>query len=151
MKRVFRLSLLVVGVLMVVPIMANAQNSNGAVVIKDTSCTVLGTESDAYGNLLTFDVFESVKVITPSRIYAKNVSCHGDLPDTMVSPDRALVLDYSNTGLECCVNFDGSWYSTTQWHETITPSGNVSLTCHFRGDEPAGSCSGDGVSGGGPQ
>jgi len=149
MKRVFRLSLLVVGVLMVVPIMANAQNSNGAIVIKDTSCTVLGTDSS--GNLLPFDVFESVKVITPSRIYAKNVSCHGDLPDTMVSPDRALVLDYSNTGLECCVNFDGNWYSTAQWHETITPSGNVSLTCHFKGDEPAGSCGVGDVGGEVPQ
>jgi len=43
MKKVYPLSLLVVGVLMVIPIVANGQILNGAVVIKDTSCTVLGT------------------------------------------------------------------------------------------------------------
>jgi hypothetical protein len=131
MKKVYPLSLLVVGALMVIPIVVNGQslNGNGAVVIKDTSCTVLGTA------LETFDVYDSVKVMTPSKNYNKNVSCHGDLPDGMDSPTKAVVLDFDNTGLKCCVNFDSHWFSTTQWHETITPSGNVSLTCHFKGDE----------------
>jgi len=145
MKKVYPLSLLVVGVLMLIPIVANAQ----AVVIKDTSCTVLGTVFvDGNFVLETFDVFDSVKVITPSKLYNKNVSCHGDLPDSMDSPAKAVVLDFNSTGVECCVNFDGNWFSTTQWHETITPSGNVSLTCHFKGDETAGAC--DGGGGGNP-
>jgi len=127
MKKVYRLSLLVVGVLIAIPIIVNAQG-NGAVVIWDDACTVLGP------NLEVFEVYNTVKVITPSKNYNKNVSCHGDLPEGMVSPANAVVLDYNNTGLECSVNFNGAFYSTTQWHETITPSGNVSLTCHFIGD-----------------
>jgi len=134
MKKVYPLSLLVVGVLMVIPIVANGQILNGAVVIKDTNCTVLDTALD------TFVVIESVKVTTPSKNYNKNVSCHGDLPYD--PPAKAVVLDFDNTGLNCCVMFDGQWYSTTQWHETITPSGNVSLTCHFTGNEPADGCGG---------
>ncbi|PIV21416.1 MAG: hypothetical protein COS40_07620 [Deltaproteobacteria bacterium CG03_land_8_20_14_0_80_45_14] len=146
MKKVYPLSLLVVGVLMVIPIVANGQILNGAVVIKDTSCTVLGTVfTNGEFNLQTFDVYDSVKVITPSKNYNKNVSCHGDLPYDMDPPAKAIVLDFDNTNLKCCVNFDGQWFSTTQWHETITPSGNVSLTCHFKGDEQADGC------GGGPQ
>jgi len=127
MKKMYPLSLLAFGVLMVIPIMVNAQG-NGALVIWDDACTVLGP------TLEPFDVFDTVKVITPSKNYNKNVSCHGDLPATMDLPDKAVVLDYNNTGRECSVNFNGTWYSTTQWHETITPSGNVSLTCHFIGD-----------------
>ncbi len=143
MKKVYPLSLFVIGVLMVLPITGNAQipDGHGAVVIKDSSCTVLGT-AFVDGNLTLefFDVYNSVKVVTPSRNYNKNVSCHGDLPDGMDSPPQAVVLGFDNTGLSCCVNFDGAWFSTTEWHETITPSGNVSLTCHFKGDEQPGGC-----------
>jgi len=135
MKKVYLVSLVVIGGLMVIPIVVHAQ----AVVIKDTSCTVLDT------NLQPFDVFDTVKVITPSKNLNKNVSCHGDLLDSVEPPVKAQVLDYDNTLLKCCVNFDGSWFSTTNWHETITPSGNVSLSCHFKGDEPTD------VSCGGPQ
>ena len=130
MKKIYLLSLLLVGALMVIPIIANAQG-NGAVVIKDTSCTVLGPNLPA---LITFEVYDTVKVITPSKNCNVNVSCHGDLPDGWTPPTNALVLDYNSTGWVCEVNFDGVLYSTTQWHETITPSGNVSLTCHFIGD-----------------
>jgi hypothetical protein len=129
---------------MVIPIVANGQILKGAVVIKDTSCTVLGTVFTNGGySLEPFEVYDSVKVMTPSKNYNKNVSCHGDLPDGMDPPTKAVVLDFDNTeGRECCVNFDGFWFSTTQWHETITPSGNVSLTCHFKGDEQPNGCGG---------
>ncbi len=130
---------------MVVPITGNAQilDGNGAVVIKDTSCTVFGTVlTNGTLTLELFDVYGSVKVITPSKNYNMNVSCHGDLPDGMDSPANAVVLGFDNTGLNCCVNFDGAWFSTAEWHETITPSGNVSLTCHFKGDEQPNGCGG---------
>lgn len=136
MKRVCLMSLLIVGTLMAIPIVAQSQ----AVVIKDTSCNVLDP------SLTPFTVFDTIKVITPSKNLTKNVSCHGDLPDGAVAPPNAVVLDFDNTQIKCCVNFDGNWFSTTNWHETITPSGNVSLTCHFNGDEPTdASCSVVGV------
>jgi hypothetical protein len=125
MKKVYLLSLLIVGTLMVIPIVAHAQ----AVVIRDTSCSVLDPLR------VPFDVFDSVKVITPSKNLNKNVSCHGDLLDGVEPPAKAIVLNFDNTLVKCCVNFDGNWFSTTNWHETITPSGNVSLICHFKGDE----------------
>jgi len=127
MKKLHRLSLLAVGVLMVIPVMANAQ-SLGAVVIRDTSCTVLGPDLEELVD------FPALKVITPSRNCNVNVSCHGDLPDGMIPPNNARVWDYDSTGWVCEVTFDGDMYYTTQWHETITPTGNVSLTCHFMRD-----------------
>ncbi len=126
MKKVYVLFLLIVGTLIGLPIVAHTQ----AVVIKDTSCKVLDPL------LQPFDVWDTVKVITPSKNFTKNVSCHGDLLDGMELPPNAIVLNSDNTGLRCCVSFDGNWFSTTDWHETITPSGNVSLTCHFKGSEP---------------
>ena len=129
MKKVYLMSLLIVGTLICLPIVAHTQ----AVVIKDTSCSVLDPL------LQSFDVWNTVKVITPSKNFNKNVSCHGDLLDGMEPPPKAIVLNFDNTGLRCCVNFDGYWFSTMDWHETITPSGNVSLTCHFKGNEPTDS------------
>jgi hypothetical protein len=126
--------MLVIVALGMVPMMAEAQS--GAVVIKDTSCTVLDP------NLQSFVVYDTVKVLTPSRNFNKNVSCHGDLPADIIPPEKAVVLDYETTGLMCCVTFDSHFFSTDKWHETITPSGNVSLTCHFEGDEPVSDCLG---------
>ena len=128
--------LLTVVALVMVPALAGAQ----AVVIRDTSCTVLDPSKNP------FDVFDTIKVITPSRNDNKNVSCHGELPPISEFPEKAVVFDYENTGgLRCCVNFsldpsNPDWVSTSKWHETITPSGNVSLTCHFKGGEPLEAC-----------
>jgi hypothetical protein len=110
------------------PVVADAQD--GAVVIKDTSCMVLDVDA-----INTFDVYDTVKVTTPSRNNNRNVSCHGDLPDGSILPDNAVVYNFMSTGWKCCVNFDGVWLATENWHEVITPSGNVSLTCHYKGDE----------------
>jgi hypothetical protein len=129
----FIILLAVVGLGMV-PVMANAQN--GAVVIKDTACTVLDLDSKT-----TFEVLNTVKVSTPSRNNNRNVSCHGDLSDRPENlppefpPLQAVTFDFEDTGFKCCVNFDGVWVSTDKWHEVITPSGNISLTCHFKDNE----------------
>ena len=125
-------ALVVVGLL---PGLAAAQN--GAVVIKDTACTVLDTDGQT-----TFTVLDSVKVTTKSANQNRNVSCHGDLLDRInpmsPAPPSALTFDYQKTGgVVCCSDFDGISLSTDNWHETITPSGNVTLTCHFKGNESA--------------
>ena len=49
------------------PVVADAQD--GAVVIKDTSCTVLDVDA-----INTIDVYNTVKVTTPSRNQNRNVS-----------------------------------------------------------------------------
>ena len=125
MRKLSLLSLPVLVCLMMVPALVEAQ----AVVIKDTSCTVLGV--DKVG---TFEVVNTTKVTTPSQNCNRNVSCHGDLSDqpSFVAPDKAVVFNHQNTDWVCLVNFDGVEVSTTSWHQVITPNGNVSLTCHFK-------------------
>jgi hypothetical protein len=123
-------ALVVVGLL---PALGAAQNA--AVVIKDTACTVLDVDGQT-----PFTVQDSVKVTTKSANQNRNVSCHGDLADrinpTLPPPPSAQTFDYKNTGgVLCCSDFNGTSLSTSNWHETITPSGNVTLTCHFKGDE----------------
>ena len=125
-------ALVVVGLL---PGLAAAQN--GAVVIKDTECTVLDVDG-----VSTFTVPDGVKVTTKSSNNNLNVSCHGDLSDRInptspLPPSSALTFDNQKPGgVVCCADFNGSTLYTTNWHETITPSGNVTLTCHFKGNEP---------------
>ncbi len=126
MNRRLSLQLLpVVVCIMMVPAFVGAQ----AVVIKDTSCTVLDLNQEAM-----FDVWDSIKVITPSENCNRNVSCHGSLSDqpSFVPPKSGVVFNYGNTGMECLVYFDGEPAYTTSWHQVITPKGNVSLTCHFK-------------------
>ena len=125
-------ALVVVGLL---PGLAAAQNA--AVVVKDTDCTVLDVDG-----INTFTVHDSVKVTTKSSNNNLNVSCHGDLADRDYPADppplSALTFDYKTTPntVFCCADVNGSTLYTTNWHQTITPSGNVTLTCHFKGDEP---------------
>jgi len=125
MRKASLLSILIVAGLMMVPALVEAQ----AVVIKDTSCTVLDVDKAG-----TFEVWNTTKVTTPSQNCNRNVSCHGDLSDVdgFSAPDKgAVVFNYENTGWECSVDFDGAQATTTSWHQVITPNGNVSLTCHF--------------------
>jgi len=124
------LALVAVGLL---PGLAAAQNA--AVIVKDTDCVVLDVDGTT-----PFAVHDSVKVTTKSANNNRNVSCHGDLADrmdpTLPPPPSALTFDSKNTGGGlCCSDFNGISLSTSNWHETITPSGNVTLTCHFKGDE----------------
>jgi hypothetical protein len=137
--------LLAVVALVMIPVVAGAQEVKHAVVIKTDSCLVVDLHPPFNDPpFTTFEVPDSVKVVTQSRNLNKNVSCHGDLSDGSsyenTPPKQAVTYDYENTGWQCCVNFDGVWASTLQWHETITPSGNVSLTCHFKGNEPTTAC-----------
>jgi hypothetical protein len=129
MKRNWMLFLLTVVALGTVPALAGAQ----AVVIKDTSCEVLSP------NGLDFVPIDTIKVTTPSKNCNINVSCHGELPAGAPIPDKAEVFNYDNTNLMCTTTFDSVQVSTANWHEVITPSGNVSLTCHFK-DCPPTSC-----------
>jgi hypothetical protein len=116
------LFLLMIAAFGMFPILANAQT--GAVVIKDTSCIVLDP------NGAQFEVFDTTKVNTPSKNCNRNISCHGEVP---IPPNKKVIFDKENTGWDCYANFDGLWIPTVNWHEVITPSGNVSLTCHFKG------------------
>jgi len=102
-----------------------------AVVIKDTSIVILDTAYNPY------EVFNTVKVMTPSQNCNVNVSSHGVLGDWYPEPlpTKAVILDYDVIPVPCIVNFDGIEVRTNDWHEVITPSGRVNLSCHFKCDQ----------------
>ncbi len=125
-------------VLGLIPGLAGAQ----AVVIKDTSCTFFD-----FDGRQTFEVpggvedLNSIKVITPSQNCNKNVSCHTEFENL---DGMAYIFDYDSphhgTFVSCWVEFyykDAEGHdipytlATENWHQTITPKGKVSLTCHF--------------------
>jgi len=137
MRKASLVCLLFVMGLMVVPAMVEAQ----AVVIKDDSCTFFGTDGSLFEAQGGVEDLNSIKVITPSQNCNKNVSCH----TVIEPPGQAYVFDYDSrnygTGFTCDVEFiytdqngieQRDLLSTENWHQTITPKGNVSLTCHFK-------------------
>jgi len=110
------------------PVMANAQ-SKGAVVIKDESIVFFNIDNNLMEVTLT-EMKGSTKVVTPSPNCNKNVSAHGKYPVT--PPGRSIVFDFDSTEVPCIVLFDGIPYATNKWHQVISRSGRVSLTCHFK-------------------
>jgi hypothetical protein len=142
MKKASFAWLLVVAGLVIVPISVQSQEVKSAVVIKNDSCTFFDIDGET---LITVpggtEDLDSIKVVTPSQNCNKNVSCH----TTIAAPEQAYVFDYDSrnhgTGFLCEVWFKYTdangikqeYSATTQnWHETITPKGNISLTCHFK-------------------
>lgn len=56
----------------------------------------------------------------------QKVTCNGTLPSGALPERGAVLLDFESTGREC-QTFVGS---TTDWHQVVTSSGRVALTCH---------------------
>lgn len=54
--------------------------------------------------------------------------CTGRLPEGSRLPDRPVVWTYEDVGGWCGIP---GWIVTTNFVQVITPSGQVSLTCHF--------------------
>ena len=57
-----------------------------------------------------------------------NVTVHGQVPPS--ASGAGARWDFGNTGIPCMI--DNTPYSTTQWQETVTPTGEVSMHCNFR-------------------
>lgn len=90
---------------------------HGATVTRDLACGIL---TPPFGSVTATD---SVFVLTPNG--HATLVCKGDLP-AGVGPEKAIVIE----GLLCHAP---GVTDTTESHTTITPSGEVSLTCHFVG------------------
>jgi hypothetical protein len=64
-------------------------------------------------------------VLTPSG--NSKISCSGSLPlDAAPALGRAVVWDFESTGIMCSTTYG----LTTDWHNVVTKSGRVTLTCH---------------------
>ena len=72
-------------------------------------------------------------VITPSGM--ERISCHGkaDYNGQAIHYDSTNALDASGAPLQC---FGVAGTTTSDWHEEVSASGQVSLTCDFTGVTP---------------
>jgi hypothetical protein len=90
-----------------------------AVVIKDLSCLLY----DGNG-AITFTT-QSQSVGTPSANGNAMLSCHAVVPN---DTGKAAHFDYESTGVECITIFG----STQNWKETVSASGQATLSCKYK-------------------
>jgi hypothetical protein len=67
-------------------------------------------------------------VVTENANGSWNAACSGSLPEGSRLPDRTVVWTVEDVGGGCGIP---DWIWTTDFNEVITPSGQVTLTCHF--------------------
>lgn len=67
-------------------------------------------------------------VVTENPHGSWSAACSGRLPEGSRLPDRSVVWTVEDVGGGCGIP---GWIYTTDFQEVITPSGQVSLTCHF--------------------
>jgi hypothetical protein len=91
--------------------------ANGAVVIQDFACGLI----DGDGNFIV--TYGTIEVQNPSG--HATLKCHA----TGVANDTgsAVHWDITNTGVDCGTSYG----STADWHETVSTSGNATLTCQY--------------------
>ena len=115
-------ALAVVAVLLVVPATGSASSGNGkgALQISGSTCNLLD------GNGAPFQVTSPTKnVYAPDGSWNLTCKAKGAPNGTGAS----VTWTFANTGL-LCFDLTGQM-STTVYSETVSASGNVSLTCHF--------------------
>ncbi|HEX8944304.1 MAG TPA: hypothetical protein VF785_14290 [Gemmatimonadaceae bacterium] len=99
--------------------------SNGAIVISiQTPCHFF----DGNGNwTLAIGDCDFHIVVTPGGVIL-NLTARGQVPPA--SNGEAVQYDFASTGIPCTI--DNTSYSTENWQETVTPSGQVAWSCAFR-------------------
>ncbi|MDH3732957.1 MAG: hypothetical protein OEU54_05460 [Gemmatimonadota bacterium] len=95
-----------------------AGDSPGAIVIRDMGCGLLD------GDGAPVFVSSDHAVITPNGKTKLTCQARG----LSNSTGRAVHHDFASTGMLCGTDLG----FTTQWHETVSASGNATLTCFVR-------------------
>jgi hypothetical protein len=116
---------IIVGLVLLTPVLTSHRaiaQDNGAIVISiQTPCHFF--DADGVWTLAIGDCDFQI-VVTPG-LEIVNVTAHGQLPPSGTDARW----DFESIGLPCVI--DGTPYSTTKWQETLAPSGQVSMNCHF--------------------
>lgn len=124
--------LLTVVALVMVPALAGAQQEEvcpaPGLAIDQLGCFVLNPDGVSCAFIDRLHVVE-----THSANSNINITCHGYLDN--VGLTRAEVFHGKDNPLKCKIVLSGGALCTSNWHEVITPSGNVTLTCHFKEDD----------------
>jgi hypothetical protein len=120
-KRVIALALAGTSIMAVV---ATSQAFAGAQVSKGETCTLQLSQAPGHeGQFPDITTTKSNSVQTNSKNDNSNANCQGRLPDGTPGPSRALVFQ----DVPC-----GTFTRAGTGHVTITPSGVVNFTCHFK-------------------
>jgi hypothetical protein len=108
-----------IGILFLIALaMPALANGNGAVVGKDIAC---GIYTGDYGTGF-IAASDSQSVINGNNW---KLTCHGQIADTF--PIKAVKYNEDTTPAQSCLL---SGQITDDWNVVITPSGQVTLTCH---------------------
>ena len=110
-----------IGILLLIVLVVPASAVNdGAEVIKDTLCHIIPQD---YGDelILTSD---TQKVINDNTW---KITCRGQLDEGVLPPLEAVIYnEATNPEFQC--SFQG--HITQVWQKVITPTGQITLTCH---------------------
>jgi hypothetical protein len=96
-----------------------AHGNNAAVVINDWGCALF----DGNGNVVFTDISHAVINNNGNGLVTCRVTTNPN------SDGKEVRWTFANTGAEC--SFD-VLAPTTDFHETVSPSGQAELSCHFR-------------------
>jgi hypothetical protein len=124
MKRNFAIIVALVAVGLALSSRPARAQSNAAVVIHDDFCDAF--DGACATVVLTAPTGVSVTNSSGNSVY----NCTGTLPaGTTLPPQGAAHCNYANTGVIC----DTGSGPTTDWDETVTPSGQYNLKCRVNG------------------
>lgn len=130
-KKIFLLVTLV-SLILITTTLVSADSPNSAVVIHDDTCWV----PDGTGSLEFDDLWEIPNCCTVVETFGKpgvkKFSCHAQLPEEAVYPEKTMLLTYENTDeFECWWDIAGT-ITTDDYLFTLTPSGVVNFHCMFK-------------------
>jgi hypothetical protein len=96
-----------------------AMAANGAVVLHDAGGTLFAADGSLFStsNGCTYVANHAGHTLS---------SCHAQQPTSVANPSKAVIFNFSNTGVLCSAN----GVLTQNWQEVVTPNGSVSITCH---------------------
>jgi hypothetical protein len=102
-----------------------------AQVVSDFACNII------FPDVITISTTDTHKVSTFSQNSNATIQCKAQLPDGATPPDKALVItgdDYPD--LLCGIIRPEGFVTTHDWKAVLTPSGQASLTCHYKAENP---------------
>lgn len=129
MKKSWIFSVMTIVVIGMVPALAITDPPESLVVDK-TECVIFDS---FYDKAVVNDIPHVVETLSSNQNV--NATCHVNL---LVVPDHAIVIHSREFPTIFCKIATVTYgiVFTDDWHEVITPSGNVTLTCHFKGEAP---------------
>lgn len=122
--RLFVAPLVMLAVLL--PMMGGTASAEPALKISTDNCSLF----DGNGALVAVTPISSTDLFTRNSTRDVIAKCQANV--TPPDNGNAMHFDYASTGFPCTIS-DGTYMIQTEdWHETLTPNGRATITCHFK-------------------